>query len=86
MSYAQRVELAKRMLWFSAGVVFTASAAFAVWVTWGRDAVRAGASAQCERQEDAVAVAETCAAWWFGAEPTEKFDLKKRVCGRPGQR
>jgi len=64
---------------FAIGAVIVAALSFALWVTWGREAVRITAG-----QPDQPAAVEDCVLFWFGAySPDKAPDLRDRC--RPHQ-
>jgi len=63
---------------FVIGVMCTAAISFAIWTTWGKDAVRVTAG-----QADQPAAIERCLLFWFGATTPENTPATRRLCNPP---
>lgn len=88
MNALDRLKTAQRLgLAFLLGAATASACAAALWFAWGQPAVRVGAAKQCTAADvDAVDLAGSCVAFWFGAVAPERVDDLRRTCGNPRNR
>jgi hypothetical protein len=75
MGLGGRIQKDRRMKHFTYGALAMAAISFALWVTWGKDAVRNTAG-----QPDQAAAVERCMLFWFGAATPENSPALRRLC------